>query len=54
MRAITTKFSTWLIIASLLLTTFTSQPTFAALIVHVVNVVILMLAVWVAHHEIVR
>ncbi len=45
------KVSTWMIISSVLLTTFMAQPTFASLIVHALNVLLLIATIWVAHHE---
>lgn len=45
------KVSTWMIICSVVLTTFMAQPTLASLIVHALNVLLLMATIWVAHHE---
>ena len=45
------KVSTWMIIGSVVLTTFMAQPTLASLAVHILNVLLLMATIWVAHHE---
>ena len=45
------KASTWMIISSVVLTTFMAQPTLASLIVHMLNILLLMATIWVAHHE---
>jgi hypothetical protein len=45
------RISSWLILISMLLTIFSAQPTLASLLVHAANVLVLILAVVIAHHE---
>lgn len=45
------KPSTWAAVVSMLLTVFTSQPTIASLVAHLVNVGILAMVIYLAHWE---
>ncbi len=45
------KPSTWAAVASLILTGFMSQPTLASLIVHLANIGVLALVIYLAHWE---
>ncbi len=45
------KPSTWAAVVSMLLTVFTAQPTIASLVVHLCNVGVLALVIYLAHYE---
>lgn len=46
-----TRPSTWLLVTSVVLASFSALPTVASLSVGAVNVVVLVLLVWTARHE---
>jgi hypothetical protein len=48
---IATRPSTWLVVVSIVFTAFSALPTLASFVLHVLNVGVLALAIWRAHHE---
>lgn len=43
--------STWAVVVSVCLTAFAALPTFPSVVVHILNVGVLAMVVWLAHHE---
>ena len=46
-----TRLSTWFVVVSVLMTTFTAFPSWPSAVVHVINIAVLGLALWLARNE---
>lgn len=46
-----TRLSTWVVVASVVITGFTAFPSWPSFWIHLANIPVLALALWLAHHE---
>jgi hypothetical protein len=46
-----TRLSTWVVVVSILITAFSAFPSWPSALLHLANVPVLALALWLAHHE---
>jgi hypothetical protein len=46
-----TRFSTWIVVVSIIITSFSAFPSWPSFLLHSANVLVLLLALVVAHHE---
>ena len=46
-----TRLSTWVVVFSIMITAFSAFPSWPSALMHIANIPILALALWLAHNE---